>query len=178
MAEPELRTALIVAVPEAASTVDAWRERTAYAKPSSGVPAHVTILFPFLAPAAVDNSLIANLKHLFCAFESFVFVLRTACRFPGVLYLAPVPPEPFQRLTEAVWRTYPRCPPYGGAFDTIVPHVTAAEGGTEVLNEAEADVRRALPIAAEATEVLLLEEVERDSARWKTRARLPLGRRA
>ncbi len=56
--------------------------------------------------------------------------------------------------------------------------MTAAEGVSEVLNEVEADVRLALPIAAEATEVLLLEEVERDSTRWKTRARLPLGLRA
>jgi 2'-5' RNA ligase len=178
MAELELRTALTVAVPEAAATVDGWRERTSYAKPSCGVPTHITILFPFVPPAEVGAPLIEELRDLFGTFESFRFELRAPGRFPGVLYLAPEPPEPFQQLTNAVWRAYPQQPPYEGAFDTIVPHLTTAEGDTTVLDEAERDVRKALPIAAQATEVLLLEEVEPDSARWEQRARFRLGRGA
>jgi 2'-5' RNA ligase len=169
-----LRSALILAVPEAAEAVDDWREWTSYAKPSSGMPPHITILVPFATPASIDNSLVDDLRALFSSFESFTFELCVTGRFPGVLYLAPLPAEPFMRMTEAVWKAYPDYPPYGGTFDSIVPHLTAAEGGAEILSEAEADLLPTLPIGAEAREVLLIEEVEPDSARWQTRAQLPL----
>jgi hypothetical protein len=171
----ELRTALVVEVPEAAPAVDGWRERTSPAKPSNGVPAHVTILFPFVPAARVDDELLRGLRVLFADFPSFRFELRDCRHFPAVLYLAPQPLEPFVSLTEAVVAAYPEFPPYEGAFDSIVPHLTAAEGEPAVLGMAERDIRHRLPIAAEANEVVLLEEVERDLARWQTHTRLPLG---
>ena len=60
-------------------------------------------------------------------------------------------------------------------YDSIVPHLTAAEGEPAVLSRAERDIRQWLPIAAEASEVVLLEEIEPDLARWRTHSRLPLG---
>jgi len=174
MRDLELHSALIVAVPEAAGAVDDWRERTSYAKPSSGVPPHITILSPFKPPADIDDVLVDELRAVFDAFERFAFELGAVRQFPGVLYLAPHPAEPFARMTEAVWRRFPDCPPYGGTFDSIVPHLTTAEGDDETLSAAEAHVSLSLPIAAEATEVLLIEEIEPDSARWETRTRLPL----
>ncbi len=45
--------------------------------------------------------------------------------FPAnVVYLAPDPAEPFVALTEALAAAFPDCPPYGGAFDEPVPHLT------------------------------------------------------
>jgi len=173
MVEAELRSALMVAVPAAASVVDKWREQTCRAKPSSGVPPHVTILFPFVPPERIDDSFIDDLRTLFGAFESFTFELGATGRFPEVLYLAPDPAEPFMRLTEAVCELYPDYPPYGGVFDSIAPHLTTAEGDAGILSEAEADVQRSLPLSAEADEVLLLEEVESNSALWRMRAHLP-----
>lgn len=172
----ELRSALVVAVPEAAPAVDAWRERTSAAKPSNGVPAHVTILFPFVPAHAIDGDLLADLRAIFGGFREFRFGLQEARRFPEVLYLAPEPPGPFVALTKAVVASYPAYPPYSGEFDSIVPHLTAAEGGPELLNEAERGIRPFLPIPAEAHEVVLLEEVEPNLARWRTRARIPLAR--
>jgi len=77
-------------------------------------------------------------------------------------------------MTEAVWTRFPDCPLYGETFDSIVPHLTTAEGDDETLSNAATDVSSSLPIVAEATEVLLIEEVEPDPAHWQTRARLPL----
>jgi 2'-5' RNA ligase len=171
----DLRSALIVAVPEAAAAVDEWRERTCAAKPSSGVPAHVTLIFPFVPVTKIDDALIEDLGTLFGRFDAFAFELREAKRFPAVLYLAPEPAENFVRLTEALAVEYPGFRPYEGVFDSIVPHVTVAEGEPEILDKVERDVRRSLPISAEASEVILLEEAVPDSARWQTRARLPLG---
>lgn len=154
--------------------VDEWRERTCGAKPSAGFPPHVTILFPFAAAASIDDSVTQRLWGLFATFESFAVDLRTTARFPGTLYLAPEPAEPFVHLTRAVQEAYPDYPPYEDVFDSIVPHLTTAQGDDEVLAEAEDDVVPGLPIATLVDEVLLIEEVEPDSARWRPRATFPL----
>lgn len=171
----ELRSALIVAVPEAGRAVDGWRERTSTAKPSSGVPAHVTLLFPFVPVPEIDGALLAELRELFGRFQNFSFELRELRRFPSVLYLAPEPPGPFVQMTETLVASYPDFPPYGGIFESVVPHLTVAEGEPELLDEAERDIRQALPIIGLAGQVILIEEVEPDIARWQTRARIPLG---
>jgi 2'-5' RNA ligase len=175
MAEAELRSALIVAFPRASPIVDEWREQTCGAKPSAGVPPHVTILWPFVPAASIDDALTARLRRLFGSREPFIVEFRTTARFPGTLYLMPDPAEPLVELTRAVWEAYPEYPPYEGVFDAIEPHLTAAQGTDDVLDEAEADVRRRLPIVARVDEVLLIEEVEPDSARWRPRATFPLG---
>jgi hypothetical protein len=170
----ERRSALIVEVPEAYPT-HTWLERTARAKPSAGVPAHVTILFPFVPAQAIDDALVDDLGALFAEHERFVFELRECRRFPHVLYLAPDPDEPFRLLTDAVYAAYPEHPPYEGVIGEVVPHLTAAEGDRETLLRAEGDLRPWLPIAAHAREVTLLEEVEPGSARWQARTTFALG---
>jgi 2'-5' RNA ligase superfamily len=170
-----LRSALVVAVPWAATVVEQWLERTARAKPSNGVPAHVTILFPFVPATEIDDMLLDDLGSLFSRFAAFGVELRDTDRFPGVLYLAPEPAAPFVSLTEAVVGEYPEFPPYGGVRDSIVPHLTAAEGDDQVVGRAEAEIRPWLPITGHVRDVLLLEEVEPDFARWRKRARFELG---
>lgn len=56
-----------------------------------------------------------------------------------------------------------------------MPHLTVAQGDDPLLDEAEADVVRSLPIRSRVREALLLEEVEPDGARWRVRSRLALG---
>ncbi len=169
------RSALVVAVPEVSAVAEPWLERTASAKPSHGIPAHVTVLFPFVPATEIDDALLEGLNALFVRVQPFDFELTECRRFPAVLYLAPEPAGPFVAMTEAVVAAYPDFPPYEGVFDSIVPHLTVAEGLPTVLNRAEGEVRPRLPIGAEAHEVLLLEEVEPEPARWQVRARIPLG---
>lgn len=168
------RTAVIVAVPQAGPVVDPWRERTCVDKPSLGIPAHITLLFPFVPAELVDDRVLADLRSLFAATPAFEFAMRRTARFPDTLYLAPEPAEPFVRLTEEIVRRFPDYPPYEGAFDTVVPHVTVAHGEPELLDEAHADVRRALPLRSVASEAILLEELEPDWGPWGPRERFPL----
>jgi 2'-5' RNA ligase len=168
------RSTVIVPVPEAAGAVDRWREETCNDKPSVGVPAHVTLVFPFMPAAELDQLVIASLAEVVGEFDAFEFELRKPGRFPTTLYLAPGPASPFIRLTEAIVRRFPEHPPYEGAFDSIVPHLTVAHGDVALMDEAESDIERSLPISSVAREALLLEEVEPDWGRWQVRARLPL----
>jgi hypothetical protein len=156
------RTALIVPVPEAEQQVGELR----LAHDSSaalGVPAHVTILFPFLDTAELDEAAVADLLSGFPAFD---FELDRVERFPdGTTWLRPVPSAPFADLTAAVWQRWPERPPYEGAFDEPIPHLT--------ISETPIDVELQLPIAARAREVTLI-EADEASGRWTTRLHLPL----
>jgi hypothetical protein len=64
-----------------------------------------------------------------------------------------------------VWRRWPECPPYEGAFDEVIPHLT--------ISETPLDLELALPIPARAHEIALIEEDE-DSGMWSTRSRFAL----
>jgi hypothetical protein len=101
----------------------------------------------------------------------FEFALARVDRFPGVLYLAPEPSEPFKRLTAQATARWPELPPYGGAFDQVVPHLTVAEGAEPP--GLAGQLERRLPLRTEATDLALLVRDRR--SRWSIMARFPLG---
>ena len=134
-----------------------------------GVPAHVTLLFPF-----GDED--GGLEEIFAATEPFDFTLVAAAWFrdPPTFYLVPEPAAPFVALVETLMARYPEFPPYSGAHGTIVPHVTV---GHAVPEDDVRTVEAALPIGARAEEVTWLEE--RADGRWGERRRFRLsGRRS
>ena len=143
------------------------------------MPAHITLIFPFVPATQIDRFQqdMASLAEILGQTAPFEFEFREAAGFPTTLYLAPEPSDAFVRLTEAINRRFRRHPPYGGAFDSIVPHLTVAHGNDVVMDEAQADVQRVLPIKSIAREAVLLEEVEADWGRWEVRARLPFAGR-
>jgi 2'-5' RNA ligase len=173
------RNAVVVPVPEAATLVDAWRERTCNAKASAGMPPHITLLFPFVPAARLDERVIGQLAAIIGSTPSFRVVLRETGRLRGAavyLYLAPDPAEPFIRLTEAIVDGFPGHRPYDGEFDQVVPHLTVAQGDDSLLHEAERDVVGGLPIESVVNEALLLAEDEPNWGRCQVRARLPFAR--
>ena len=169
-------TALVVPVPRVGPIVEPWLEKTVPSKPSIGIPAHVTLLFPFVPAEEVEYQLLDDLKHLFAGFEPFGFTLPRTARFPTTLYLDSEPAGPFVELTKAICGRWPGYEPYEGEFDEVVPHLTVAQGEPELLDLAETDVAPRLPITVRATEVLLLEEVQPFWQEWRTRESFPLGK--
>jgi 2'-5' RNA ligase len=95
------QSGLIVRVPEAEPAVRAWRARL---NPSAraGVPAHVTVLFPFLDESRIDDGARAAIGEVIGRHRSFEARFEHCGRFPGILYLVPEPDIPFRRLTEAI----------------------------------------------------------------------------
>ena len=167
-------SALIVPVPEAETLVCAWREQYDDSA-RTGVPAHITLLYPFLPPEEIAPADLEQLTALFASAGPTPFRLVAARRFPrGVLYLAPEPDGFLRDLTERIWALYPRRPPYGGAFEHVVPHLTVAQAADQsLLDEVEAAVAPGLPIAAQATEAWLM--LQGDDDRWRAGHRFPLG---
>jgi 2'-5' RNA ligase len=118
-------TALIAKAPEAEPPVGAWRNRFDSAA-AAGVPAHITVLYPFLDHQLVDADVVGQLHALFAGHRGFGVQLMQCRRFPGVLYVAPVPETELRALTSAVTSRWPEAPPYGGQFEDVVPHLTVA----------------------------------------------------
>jgi hypothetical protein len=167
-------SALIVPVPEAESLVGAWRERYDDSA-RTGVPAHLTLLYPFLPPEEVTPVDLERLSQLFAVAPATRYELVAVRRFSrGVLYLAPEPEAFLRDLTREVWTLYPHRPPYGGAFQDVIPHLTVAQADDPAVLEAvEADVAPRLPIASRATEAWLM--LQGKDGRWQAGHRFPLG---
>ena len=168
---PVPRSALIVAVPEAEPLVGGWRLR--YDNASLGVPAHVTLLFPFMPAEELGEALFGELRELFAAQPAFAVAFSRVARFTDIAWLAPEPAEPFRVLTELIFRRYPSYPPYEGIHDEVIPHLTVAVAGAPLQDQVEAALTPHLPIAADVREVVLLEE--QPGGHWRTRERFPLG---
>jgi hypothetical protein len=157
------RTALIVTVPEAEPAVGALRwDHDSSAR--LGVPAHITILFPFAPPDEIDEQALAD---LFARFHPFDFELNSVERFEdGHVWLHPQPSAPLADVIAAVAQRWPDYPPYEGAFDEPIPHLT--------VSETPIDLQLELPIACRSHEVTLIEQSETDD-RWSVRRVFPLG---
>jgi hypothetical protein len=161
----ELEHYVVVPFPDVAELVDPWREQSLGARPSSGVPPHVTLL----APCPGDEKAIAGVLGEAASFDVEFRELR---RFTQVstLYLAPEPAEPFVALVSALVERFPEWLPYRGIHgDSIVPHLTVTQGPAE--DAAEAAIIEALPVRATAREAILLAQVA--PGRYETVARFP-----
>lgn len=148
---------LVVLVPEAEPTVGHLRGRL---DPNAavGVAAHVTVLFPFVPPAIIDDTLLERLRVLFEGVPSFSYGFdRTAWFDDLVLWLAPTDDRPFRRLTRLVHEAFPDYPPFDGAFADPIPHLTVGhEAPVESLQAAEAELGDMAPIHGHASAVTLL----------------------
>jgi 2'-5' RNA ligase len=152
-------TALIVPVP-AADTVVGEHRRRLDAAAAWGVPAHVTVVYPFLEPHQADDEVVAALARQVAAVPAFdCRFARTRWFGQEVLWLQPEPAQPFRHLVEVVTAAFPDHPPYGGAYDEVVPHLTVGDvrvGGLAAVRAAERAVRTALPVTARIDRVLLI----------------------
>lgn len=151
-----------------------WRRKHA-ADAAEGMWAHVTLIYPFRDSSALSSATTRAVASALDGFASFSFSLaRTSCfRSPRVvLYLEPEPSTPFTNLIRALTAAFPDTPPYGGAFDEIVPHLSVADQpDPDLLALIEADLWPQLPIHARAREVEL---VEHRAERWRLRHRFTL----
>ena len=152
-------SALLVEVPEAEPAVSRFRERLDDNAPL-GIPAHITVLYPFMAPKLIGPHQLAKLAQLFAAVGRFRFELvRTDWFGDEVLWLAPGDAAPFRSLTDLVHEAFPAFPPFGGQYDEVVPHLTIGLGRSlDDLRAAEESLQAHLPIASTVTAITLMAE--------------------
>ena len=139
----------------------------------AGAGAHVTILFPFLPCPDLQPGVRAELAAIAGRLPAFDVRFERVRRFPGLVWIEPEPAEPFSTLTAAVAARWPDHPPYGGMFETVIPHLTVVESEDAPLDDVEDAARRAAPFTARAERLELW--CQDAAARWRPRWRMPFG---
>ena len=167
-------SAFVVLVPEAEALVGDLRLQYD-GSARLGVPAHITLLYPFMEPSLITPEVIRECAGVLAAFPAFAFVLSSIGRFPVTAYLDPEPGEPFTALALALVRAFPAFPPSGGKYPSIVPHLTVAHGSAAEAEVAAAGVAAGLrssgPVSSVCASVMLMEN---SSGRWRPMHVFPL----
>ena len=110
-----METGLILRVPEAEPLVGDLRA-SLDPNAAEGVPAHVTVLYPFRPSEQIDAAVKTCLTKIFRGTPVFDVRFRDVGRFSGVLWLAPEPRAHIDALTRACVAAFPDCLPYAGRF--------------------------------------------------------------
>jgi 2'-5' RNA ligase superfamily len=163
-------TALVIEVPGAEALLDvARRVNPALVRP--GLPAHVTVLYPFLPVAELTDDVDAAVRAI--AASVTVTEVRLTELVSALGFVAMAAPE-LQPVADAAYAEWPGVQPYGGRFGPKPPvHLTIAMGGTEdELAQVVAQTREAIPVIDQPEAVHLVVLTEQG---WQLRLSAPLG---
>lgn len=147
------QTALLVPVP-VADPLLAAAARSNPAAVRAGVPAHVSLAYPFVTLEEVPEA--RSWLRDFAELQPHVTLdLTEARQGPGWVYLPAAQMAPLVAATRARW---PRLVPYDGRFgENPEPHVTLAMGVTQEQGaEIAARCQAALPLTAVADQIWLV----------------------
>jgi 2'-5' RNA ligase len=167
MTERETAIVVRIRVPAAIDRLRRAHDRAA----RLGVPAHVTILYPFVAVPDLSRDVRDRIGEIASELRAFEVTFESVARWPGVIYLEPVPSSRFAALIERCAAAFPEHPPYAGSIDEVIPHLTVVESDAAPFDAIEAAARAALPFRAAANAFDVL--VEDDAGRWRRYWRLP-----
>ena len=159
-------SAFIVKVPGAESLVGALHERFD-ATSKLGVPAHITVLVPFMDPSDISAGVLEQVQRALAQTAAFSFALCSVGKFPATAYLVPEPAAPFIAMTHALTEAFPGFLPYAGEHQGVIPHLTVAHGNASDADEA-ADVLRlrlaqGTALTAKCSSIAL---IENSSGEW------------
>jgi hypothetical protein len=172
---------LLVPIPEAEPVIGALRMRHD-ATAARGVPAHVTVLFPFVPREEIRDAVRSAVGDLIAGMPAFDYRFSRVDRFgDSNVHLVPEPAEAFLELMQHIHRRWPEHPPYGGVIETVIPHLTVgdrlAPGEADVVaRQAEAALLQHGPITGRADAVWLM--TQDPTGRWSTDSVHPLAARA
>lgn len=167
-------SALVIVVVEAEPVVGRYRLQHDPVA-ALGVPAHVTILFPF--SSELDPEREDQIRSLAASIEPFEMTFRAIGRFPGgVLHLVPEPIDRVRAVIRQAMDAFPDHPPYGGEITDPTPHLTIGMAlDDDTADRISAEIAPRLPIRTRVDELTLL--VTDDEGRWVSARGWPLGPR-
>jgi len=159
MSSPDRGSVLLIEVPEAEPAVREHRERLDE-NARLGIPAHITVLYPFLPADAISAAVLARLEDVFAPVSAFGLRLDHTDWFgENVLWLGPEDPAPLAALTDLVWEAFPAFPPFQGQHEVVIPHLTVGHGHPlSDMRAAEESVSASLPVEARVSTVTLMTE--------------------
>ncbi|WP_031147900.1 2'-5' RNA ligase family protein [Streptomyces erythrochromogenes] len=164
-------TAVVIVLPDAAPLLDAaWRIDPALVR--HGVPAYVSLLYPFVPESVLTVQDETNVHSLAASFPAADLLLEHVVTEPG--FVAVSVPE-LQPIVDAFHGQWSGLRPYGGRFGARpAAHVTVATGAGDPAAAARvrAAVGHLLPLRTRAAAVQLVVLAEDG---WRPRFTAPLG---
>lgn len=164
------QTALVIPVPAA----DALLASVGVGYPETvreGVPAHVSLLYPFVPAAELDERVIKALGELLAEQGPMLVEFGECYHRGGFVAVRPDPLEGLTELVSTVRRRWPQVVPYEGRYGDVEPHVTlAVDASEETAVRIEQEVSAQLPISAELRKAWLVAFEDR----WRVRGRWEL----
>lgn len=165
------QTGLVVPVPAADALLGLVESRHP-GTVREGVPAHVSLLYPFVDAAELDERVTRALSELVADHEPMAVEFAECYRWGGFVALRPDPIEGLIELTRKARDRWPDLVPYEGLYGDVEPHVTVAlRASDETVLMIEREVSEQLPISVELHEVWLVAF----EGRWIVRERFEFG---
>lgn len=164
---------MVLVVPPAEPVLTAVKQRYPEAV-REGVPAHVSLLYPFLPADEIYDGVLNALSEIVATTEPLTVFFGECYRKDEFVALRPDPISGVRALGDAVQRRWPHLVPYAGRFGEPEPHVTVALHTTAERAFVVADeiVPPHLPIEARLSDVWL---VVYTGDRWTVRRKFALG---
>jgi 2'-5' RNA ligase len=170
MPDASTRTGLVLLTPDVDPLVDQWRRRYDPSR-ARGMPAHVTILYPWLRYETITSNDRSALAELCVRRPPFDITFSRFGRFPHTLWLEPQPAEPILQLVGELAERWPDHPPYSGEIPVVVMHLTLADGhDAGALHAVVADIEPHLPVRVTVPALALMRV---RSGRWVVDSEYP-----
>ncbi len=172
----ELTTVIMIVAPHEVQAIAVPLLRRYAPDTLTRVPAHLTVLYPFVAYERLDEAC-DQLASIGASIAPFEVTLAGYAEFPGVIYMIPRNPQPIKRLFRTIYQHFPDCPPYRGAFgDDLTPHLTVAEFETpDEQRAARAALPRYAPVTFQVKRLHILYGIDAIALPWLTHTVIPLG---
>ncbi|MGP3690427.1 2'-5' RNA ligase family protein [Streptomyces sp. IBSNAI002] len=164
-------TAVVIVLPDAAPLLDAARGVDP-ALVRGGIPAHVSLLYPFVPEPALTDRDDQDVRSLAARFPAAELLLEEVVTAPG--FVAVTVPG-LQPIVDAFHARWSGLRPYRGRFgDRPAAHVTVAMGPDEPTATARVrdGIGGLLPLRTRATALQLVVLAEKG---WRSRLTVPLG---
>ncbi len=163
-----LQSVILIPIPSADPVIGEWRKKYDHVA-LHGIPAHITLLFPFKESSQITQEIIKKLEGIFLKVKQFPFTLDRINTFPNVIFLDPNPRDEFIKLIEAIVHIFPENSPYEGKYSSINPHATIAqisdiEKTDSLKKQIEEDISINFPIQCLAKEAWLM--IEDEKGEW------------
>ena len=141
-----------------------------------GLPAHLTMLYPFVEPDGLRPETRSAIAAVATHHEPIDYEVRGPRSWPNVIYAGVEPADPFIRLQADLAAAFPAFPIYGGPPGfRFEPHITVAEG--PAIDGVRVTTDRAWTSLPAAGRAVRLDVIADDGSGWKRIWSLPLGRR-
>ncbi|WP_022886538.1 2'-5' RNA ligase family protein [Glaciibacter superstes] len=157
MKEPGAESAIVVEFPSLDEHVDSYRNQLDPSR-AWGMPAHVTLLYPFVAPSDLNEEFLGRVESSLAGVTPFdVSFFEVKWFGDQVVWLHPSPSLPLKVMTDRLMAEFPTLKPYGGAITVPIPHLTVGDGADlDKLKSVASRLEAVLPLSAHVTTVSIM----------------------